>query len=85
LENQIIIIDSTELARRWAVPESWIRNQVRPRVPDPIPHVRLGKYVRFEWGGAELKEWWGKHRSRKVEPVRQVVMYHASAERRTHG
>jgi hypothetical protein len=50
-------IDSTELANRWNLPESWIRDQVRSRSTDPLPHVRFGKYVRFRWGSPELEEW----------------------------
>jgi hypothetical protein len=50
-------IDSKELARRWTLPESWIRDQVRARASDPIPHVRFGKYVRFRWGSSELNGW----------------------------
>jgi len=50
-------IDSGGLARRWDVPVSWIRDQVRRRAEDPLPHVNLGKYVRFLWGSPELLEW----------------------------
>lgn len=50
-------IDSEELARRWDVPVSWIRDQVRKRAEDPLPHVSLGKYVRFLWGSPELQAW----------------------------
>ena len=50
-------IDSKELAARWGLPESWIREQVRSRAVDPIPHVRFGKYVRFRWGSLELEDW----------------------------
>lgn len=50
-------IDSGELARRWDVPVSWIRDQVRKRAEDPLPHVNLGKYVRFLWGSPELQAW----------------------------
>jgi len=50
-------IDCTELAKRWTLPVSWIREQVRARSADPIPHVRFGKYVRFRWGSGELEEW----------------------------
>jgi hypothetical protein len=39
-------IDTRELARRLTVPASWIRDQVRARSEDPLPHVNLGKYVR---------------------------------------
>jgi len=50
-------LDCKELAGRWNLPESWIREQVRSRTDDPIPHVRFGKYVRFRWGSPELGEW----------------------------
>jgi len=50
-------IDSKELALRWALPESWIREQVRARSADPPPHIRFGKYVRFRWGSPELEAW----------------------------
>jgi hypothetical protein len=50
-------IDSRELARRLTVPSSWIRDQVRARSEDPLPHVNLGKYVRFLWGSPALELW----------------------------
>jgi hypothetical protein len=55
--SQYEFIDSKELASRWALPESWIREQVRSRAADPLPHVRFGKYVRFRWGSPELDGW----------------------------
>ncbi len=51
-----------QLAARWAVPPSWVRAHVRKGVDDPIPHVKLGKYVRFEWGSLELESWFGRRR-----------------------
>jgi len=50
-------IDCKELAVRWSLPESWVRDQVRHRAVDPLPHVRFGKYVRFRWGSPELEGW----------------------------
>jgi predicted DNA-binding transcriptional regulator AlpA len=55
-------IDSPELARRWNLTESWIRDNVRRRARDPIPHVRFGHYVRFEFESSELREWLQRHR-----------------------
>jgi len=54
---QFEFINCRELAKRWSLPESWIREQVRSRTDDPIPHVRFGKYVRFRWGSPELDGW----------------------------
>ena len=58
------LIDSAELATRWRVPESWIRNHTRERTPkdDRIPCIRLGRYVRFEWGSQRLQQWLEKKR-----------------------
>jgi hypothetical protein len=54
---QFEFIDCPELAARWKLPVSWIREQVRSRSTDPLPHIRFGKYVRFRWGSPELEEW----------------------------
>ena len=51
------IIDSDELARRWNLPATWIREQTRSRALDPIPHLRMGRYVRFEYGSPDLAKW----------------------------
>jgi hypothetical protein len=58
------LIDSIELASRWQVPESWIRNRTRVRTPkeERIPCLRLGRYVRFEWGSLRLADWLAKKR-----------------------
>ena len=60
------VLTADELAGRWRVPESWIREQTRSRCPDPIPHVRLGRYVRFSWGSPELDSWWARRQSKKT-------------------
>ena len=61
-QDGVELIDSAELATRWRVPESWIRNRTRERTPkeERIPCVRLGKYVRFIWGSVPLSEWLAK-------------------------
>jgi len=51
------IIDCAELAKRLSLPESWVRNQTRSRAKNPIPHLKFGRYVRFQWGSPELVEW----------------------------
>src|SRR5688500_18085225 len=59
------VIDSSELATRWSIPVTWVRDQTRSRAVDPLPCVRLAKYVRFEWGSPALNRWWDRHRSRQ--------------------
>ena len=54
-------IDSKVLAQRLGLPESWVREYVRTRVLDPIPHYKMGKYVLFKWGSPELESWLQRH------------------------
>lgn len=47
------LLTPQELAARLAVSASWVREKTRERArlrdADPLPVVRLGKYVRFSW------------------------------------
>jgi excisionase family DNA binding protein len=36
-----------EVAGLLRVPASWIYDHVRPGCPDPLPAIKLGKYLRF--------------------------------------
>ena len=62
--NGVELLDARGLAERLKLPESWIRAQSRERVPAAkrIPHLRFGRYVRFEFGSVQLREWLAKHR-----------------------
>lgn len=57
------LIDANELAKRWSLPASWIREQTRSRATNPLPHVRFGKYVRFQWQSPELERWLNRRRN----------------------
>jgi len=59
------IIGADELAKRLNLPVSWIRDQVRTRATDPIPSLRFGRYVRFQWGHPDLVEWLERRRNKK--------------------
>jgi excisionase family DNA binding protein len=51
------LLTPAELAARLRVAESWVREKTRERARlrdrDPLPVVRLGKYVRFSWAAVE--------------------------------
>jgi len=59
--SAVEVIDAKELAERWKLPYSWIRNRSRD-TSNRIPHVKLGRYVRYEWGSQALAEWWARQR-----------------------
>ena len=47
------ILTPQQVAERLQVPVSWVyeqsRNRSAIRVPDPLPHLKLGRYLRFDW------------------------------------
>ena len=57
--EQFELLTAEELAERLRVPASWVREQTRSRAlgGDPLPHLRLGRYIRFRWGSQELEDW----------------------------
>jgi excisionase family DNA binding protein len=52
-----------ELAQLLRVPKGWIYSRTRDRSLDAIPHLKLGKYLRFEeekvqaWLDSRRKGW----------------------------
>ena len=51
------LLDAKEAGALLNVPASWVLAEARA---DRIPHVRLGRYVRFD--AAELQIWWHSRR-----------------------
>ena len=53
------LLTPVELAHRLKVPVTWVRERTRNRNlhEDVIPHLRLGRYIRFQWGSPELDAW----------------------------
>jgi len=49
-----------EVADLFQVPPSWIYDRTRRRGPDVIPHVKIGRYVRFRID--EVREYIERHR-----------------------
>jgi excisionase family DNA binding protein len=47
------LLNAEQAAELLAVPASWVLSEARA---DRVPHVRLGRYVRFD--GEELTAWW---------------------------
>jgi excisionase family DNA binding protein len=48
-----VLIDAAAAGELLGVPKSWVLAQARA---DRIPHLRLGRYVRFS--PAQLEAWW---------------------------
>jgi len=60
-----VLLTPQQLADKLTVPTTWVREKTRERARirdvDPLPLVRLGKYVRFDWAEVEI---WLKRQSR---------------------
>jgi hypothetical protein len=42
------LVGVNDLAEALSVPTSWVYSRTRIKGPDKIPHIRCGKYVRFD-------------------------------------
>jgi excisionase family DNA binding protein len=54
------LLVAKEIADLLAVPESWVRQATRS---EGLPHIRLGRYVRYEWGAVAAwldQRWTGR-------------------------
>lgn len=49
------LMDVAETARVLNVPVSWVYGRTRRRGKERIPHIKLGKYLRFE--NTLVQEW----------------------------
>lgn len=54
------ILTPQELADRLKVPVFWIYEKTRSRSRDPLPVIRLARYMRFDW--PHIVEWIERHR-----------------------
>lgn len=47
------ILTPSQVANRLQVEPSWVYEQTRVRATvrnrDPLPHIKLGRYLRFDW------------------------------------
>ena len=43
------------------VPRTWIYDRTREHGPETIPHIKLGKYVRFNPESLDFKNWLSAH------------------------
>ena len=50
-----------DLADYLCVPVGWIYKRTRKGGPELIPHIKLGKYLRFDPDSAAFREWLASH------------------------
>jgi predicted DNA-binding transcriptional regulator AlpA len=43
------ILTLAELAQRLKVSERWVYEKSRRRCQNPLPTIRIGRYLRFDW------------------------------------
>lgn len=51
--------DVTQLAAHLGVPKGWIYDRTRLDGPEVIPHLKFGKYVRFDPASDDFVNWLG--------------------------
>ena len=58
------ILTPEQLARRLQVKPSWVYEQTRDRAgirsTHPLPHIKMGRYLRFDW--CDVLAWLERHK-----------------------
>jgi hypothetical protein len=67
------VVDAEEIARRLKVKPSWVYDQVRSDAEDPMPHLRLGRWVRFQPDSPEFQAWLTRRKSGHLFPLSRSV------------
>lgn len=66
----IEILTPQQLATRLQVKPSWVYEQTRNRSgirsPDPLPHIKMGLYLRFDW--RDVLDWLERQKQRVEHP-----------------
>jgi len=57
------LVTLKELAERWNLPVSWLKEFSRTRCSDALPCYRLGRYVRVDPQSPELAAWLARRKS----------------------
>ena len=70
------ILTPQQVAERLQLPESWVyeqtRNRAAIRVADPLPHMKVGRYLRFKWSDVLA---WLERQNRKDQRQRATIGY----------
>ena len=53
-----------ELSNYLAVPAGWVYDRTQANGPEVIPHIKLGKYIRFDPESEVFRRWLEKHEVR---------------------
>jgi hypothetical protein len=61
--NVPTLVTLKELAERWHLPVSWLKENCRTRVSDPLPVFRLGRYVRLNPDDPALLAWLARRKA----------------------
>lgn len=57
------LVTLEELAKRWALPITWLRESCRSRCADPLPIFRCGRYCRVDLNDPALRSWIERRRT----------------------
>jgi len=58
-----------DLAGYLGVPVSWIYKRTRKNGPELIPHIKLGKYIRFDPRAEAFQQWLERHEKKSAESL----------------
>jgi hypothetical protein len=77
------ILTPEELAQRLKVTVEWVMEKRRPRCPNPIPAIPIGKLIRFDWDN--VVKWLEECAAADAKSLQQRRTGHVPQRRKTKG
>jgi excisionase family DNA binding protein len=65
------ILTPEELAVRLKVKPGWVYEKLRPRQKNPIPVIKMGRFLRFHW--PTVSEWLSSQQRHTPKPMRKAA------------
>lgn len=62
-----------DLAEYLSVPVSWVYKRCRQSSDDYIPHLKMGKYVRFDPEDKDFQGWLRQHKTQATHASSSIV------------
>jgi hypothetical protein len=63
-----------DLAEYLSVPVGWIYKRTRNNGPELIPHIKLGKYLRFDPESPAFQDWLGSHAAGRSDVTEDLTL-----------
>lgn len=60
VDDELELLTPQDVAELFKVKKSWVHNAIRKRAKHPMPHIKIGRYPRFQ--EAAVRQWFDQQK-----------------------